>query len=106
MAMNKQDSLGSVDRRFVLARAAALTLVAASGSVLAQPGGGQAMPDKELRQKLAEFVVGFDLKNVPAHVVERARVAFIDSIGVAVAGSHEEVAHVVAEMVNAEGSAS
>ena len=38
-------------------------------------------------------------------VIERARVAFIDTIGVAVAGSHEEVSHIVAEMVKAEGSA-
>ena len=53
---------------------------------------------------LAEFVVGFDLKQVPPEVIERARVAFIDTIGVAVAGSHEEVAHIVAEMVKAEGS--
>ena len=54
---------------------------------------------------LAEFVVGFDIKQVPPEVIERARVAFIDTIGVAVAGSHEEVSHIVAEMVKAEGSA-
>jgi 2-methylcitrate dehydratase PrpD len=53
---------------------------------------------------LAEFVVGFDLKQVPADVVELARVGFIDTVGVAVAGSHEEVSHIVAEMVKAEGS--
>jgi 2-methylcitrate dehydratase PrpD len=32
-------------------------------------------------------------------------VGFIDTVGVAVAGSHEEVSHIVAEMVKAEGSA-
>lgn len=94
-----------IDRRVVLGSAAALALMGV-GSAAAESGkGGRPMPEKRLRQVLAEFVVGFDIKNVPPHVVERARVAFIDSIGVSVAGSHEEVAHIAAEMVQAEGSA-
>ena len=85
---------------------AALALMGANEAAPAQQGGGKAAaPDKRLRQILAEFVVGFDLKQVPPQVIERARVGFIDTIGVAVAGSHEEVAHIVAEMVKAEGSA-
>ena len=94
------------DRRLFLAGSSALALIGANGAALAQQGGGKpAASDKRLRQMLAEFVVGFDLKQVPPQVIERARVAFIDTIGVAVAGSHEEVSHIVAEMVKAEGSA-
>ena len=37
-------------------------------------------------------------------MIARARVAFIDTIGVAIAGSHEEESHIVVEMVKLEGS--
>jgi 2-methylcitrate dehydratase PrpD len=94
------------DRRAFLATGAALALAGAPAVAAAQQGGGKAAAtDKRLRQLLAEFVVGFDLRQVPPDVIERARVALIDTIGVAVAGSHEEVAQIVAEMVKAEGSA-
>ena len=92
------------DRRVFLAGTGALALMGAGDAALAQQGGGKPPSDRRLRQMLAEFVVGFDLRQVPAQVIERARVALIDTIGVAVAGSHEEVAHIVAEMVKAEGS--
>src|SRR5205085_9307885 len=63
------------------------------------PGG------KKLAQLIAEYVAGFDLKNVPPEVIRRARVGFIDTMGVMLAGSREEVAHIVVDMVKAEGSA-
>ncbi len=101
-----QDNGHPFDRRVFLAGSSALALIGAGATAQAQQGGGKAAAsDKRLRQILAEFVVGFDLRQVPAQVIERARVALIDTIGVAVAGSHEEVAHIVAEMVKAEGSA-
>ncbi len=104
--MNNQDNAHPFDRRVFLAGAGALAAMGADSAAQAQQGGGKpAASDKRLRQMLAEFVVGFDIKQVPPVVIERARVAFIDTIGVAVAGSHEEVAHIVAEMVKAEGSA-
>jgi 2-methylcitrate dehydratase PrpD len=105
--MTNKDNAHPFDRRVFLAGAGALAVTGANGAALAQEGGGKPMtvPGKQLRQILAEFVVGFDLGNVPADVIERARVAFIDTIGVAVAGSHEEVSHIVAEMVKADGSA-
>lgn len=103
--MHNQDDTYPFDRRLFLTGAGALTgslaLAGASGPAHAQQGKPS---ERRLRQKLADFVVGFDLKAAPAEVVARARVAFIDSIGVAVAGAHEEVAHIVAEMVRAEGS--
>ena len=104
--MTNPDNGHPFDRRVFLASGAALALAGAPTAALAQQGGGKAAAsNKELRQMLAEFVVGFDLKQVPPEVIDRARVGFIDTIGVAVAGSHEEVAHIVAEMVKAEGSA-
>ena len=103
---HEHDHALSFDRRTFLAATSALSLFAMNDTATAQqPAAGKGAPDKRLRQILAEFVVGFDLKKVPPEVIDRARVAFIDTIGVSVAGSHEEVAHIVAEMVKAEGSA-
>src|SRR5215218_9654447 len=103
--MTNQDNGYPFDRRLFLAGAGALAAMGANSAALAQQEGGKpAAPDKRLRQMLAEFVVGFDIKQVPPAVIDRARVAFIDTIGVSVAGSHEEVAHIVAEMVKMEGS--
>jgi len=105
-----RDNGHSFDRRLFLAGTGALALAGTPTAAVAQQGGGggggkPAATDKRLRQILAEFVVGFDLRQAPPQVIERARVALIDTVGVAVAGSHEEVAHIVAEMVKAEASA-
>jgi 2-methylcitrate dehydratase PrpD len=54
---------------------------------------------------IADFVTGFDIKAVPQPVIDRARTVFIDTIGVMLAGSHEEVSHLAVEMVKAEASA-
>jgi 2-methylcitrate dehydratase PrpD len=105
--MHNDDS--SLDRRLFLG-ASALTLLGMSNEALAQ----QAQPArtamnepgaKTISQVIADFIVGFDLKSAPPAAVDRARVAFIDTIGVMLAGSHEEVAHIAAEMVKAEASA-
>ena len=56
-------------------------------------------------QAIADFVTGFDLKNVPQPVIDRARAVFIDTVGVMLAGSHEEAAHLIVAMVKAEGAA-
>ena len=60
---------------------------------------------KTLSQILADYVVNFDLKAVPAEVIDRARIGFIDTLGVMLAGSREEVAAIAVDMVKAEGSA-
>jgi len=103
--MSHQDTPHPFDRRLFLAGTAALALAGAPSTAFAQGEGGKAAASgQRLRQMLADFVVGFDIKQVPPEVIERARVALIDTIGVSVAGSHEEVSHIVAEMVKAEGS--
>src|SRR5207244_2940518 len=64
------------------------------------PGGG-----KTLSQVLADYIVGFDLKRVPAPVIARARTCFIDTVGVMLAGSRQDVARIVIDMIKLEGSA-
>ncbi|MEA2985385.1 MAG: hypothetical protein QOD94_1639 [Alphaproteobacteria bacterium] len=107
--MDSKDHTYAFGRRLFLAGSGALALMSGSGggAKAQDSGGGKAapIPGQQLRQMLAEFVVAFDLKQVPPEVVELARLAFVDTVGVAVAGSHEEVAHIAAEMVKAEGSA-
>ena len=105
--MDSQKRSYSVGRRLFLAGSGALAMLGASRAN-AQSGGGSKpapIPGKQLRQMLADFVVGFDLKQVPPDVIDLARLAFIDTVGVAVAGSHEEVAHIAAEMAKLEGTA-
>ena len=58
-----------------------------------------------LSDVIAEFVTGFDLKAVPPLAIERARLAFIDTVGVMLAGSRSEPAEIICEMVRAEGAA-
>src|SRR5262250_1700069 len=59
---------------------------------------------KQTSRQLADFIAGFELKNAPPDVIDRARVAFIDTMGVMLAGSREEVAHLAVEMVKLEGA--
>src|SRR5215813_9518675 len=101
-----RDDIQSLDRRHFLG-ASALTL----GAVTSLPGAAWAQQAlaaepgaKPLSRVLAEFIVGFELKNAPPEVIDRARVAFIDTMGVMLAGSREEVAHLAVEMVKLEGA--
>src|SRR5262249_50487228 len=107
-AMTHQDNGHPFDRRLFLAGTGALALAGTAPAALAQQSGGgggkPAATDKRLRRILAELVVGLDLKRGPPDGIERARVALIDTVGVAIAGSHEEVARIVAMMVQTEDS--
>src|SRR3954463_11829098 len=107
--MNENES--SFDRRSFLG-AGALTMLAVSNQAQAQqsasqtqPSAAQAADAKKLTRLLAEYIVGFDLGNVPQAAVDRSRIALIDTVGVMLAGSHEEVSHIALEMVKAEGAA-
>ena len=55
--------------------------------------------------RIADFVTGFELKHAPPLAIERSRAAFVDTVGVTLAGSTEKVAEIVREMVRAEGAA-
>ena len=97
-----------IDRRMLLGAGAAGLLAAAQTARAeeaktptppATPGG------KKLSELIADFVVGFDLKDAPPLAVERARLAVTDTMGVMLAGSQEKVARLACEMVKAEDSA-
>jgi 2-methylcitrate dehydratase PrpD len=86
-------------RRFLAGSTAAL----AGGTSVAR---AQTAPKESprLSARIAEFATGFDLANVPPLAIERARTAFVDTIGVTLAGSTEKVAEIVRDMVRAEGA--
>jgi hypothetical protein len=69
------------------------------GLALAQQPGAVAAASagKTLSERLAEFVASSDLKRVPPEVIDRARVAFIDTVGVMLAGSREDVARLACD---------
>jgi 2-methylcitrate dehydratase PrpD len=54
---------------------------------------------------IAAYVAGFDAGSLPPLAVQRANLAFIDSLGVMLAGSRSEPAHIMAEMVREEHAA-
>jgi 2-methylcitrate dehydratase PrpD len=97
-----------VDRRLFLGAGAA-TLIGAAGAARAQAQAPQAVGTGAAALKptarVVDFVAGFDLKAVPALAIERARLAFIDTVGVMLAGSRSEPAAIVLELVRAEGAA-
>ena len=106
-----RDHANSLDRRRFVGGSGALTVLGMAGAAMAQEpkakdkakmGGTDA---KRVSQSVAEFVTGFDLAKIPQPVIDRARMVFIDTIGVMLAGSHEETSHLVVAMVKAEGSA-
>src|SRR6516162_1063808 len=104
------DDMHSIDRRLFLG-ASASTFLGVSGVALAQQGApaqtnksGESSGDgKRLAQLIADFVTGFDLKTVPAEVIDRARVGIIDTVGVMLAGSRQDVSRILCEMVKLEG---
>src|SRR5215470_5740744 len=103
--MANHDDSPAFNRRHFLS-ASALTLGALTtlpDLAWAQQGGGEAGA-KPISRLLADFIAGFELKNAPPDVIDRARVAFTDTMGVMLAGSREEVAHLAVEMVKLEGA--
>jgi 2-methylcitrate dehydratase PrpD len=100
----------SIDRRLFLGAGASSLL--AMPALAQQSTGGEAPKagaaagaTQRLSQVIADFVTGFDLKTVPAEVVNRARVGITDTVGVMLAGSRQEVSHILCDMVRLEGSA-
>src|SRR5258708_25506089 len=104
-AMNDSSRMQSIDRRLFLGGGASTLLAkpalaqneskpaeskpAESRSTETKPS---ATPDgKRLSQLIADFVTGFDLKSAPPVVIDRARVAITDTVGVMLAGSRQDV---------------
>jgi 2-methylcitrate dehydratase PrpD len=97
----------AVDRRLFLG-ASAVTLLGAAGAARAQAPqaakAGEAAAGTKPTARVADFIAGFELKHAPALAIERARTAFIDTVGVMLAGSRSEPAGIVLELVRAEGA--
>src|SRR5215468_7531058 len=100
----------SIDRRLFLGGPGALILL--GQPVLAQDAKSEAKPDakadaivKRLSDTIADFVVGFDTTSLPPLAIERARLAFIDTMAVMLAGSREQGSDIVCEMVRQEAAA-
>ena len=109
------DRMQSIDRRLFLG-AGASTLLALPALAQQNAGGEATKPSepkpaaaagqaKRLGQVIAEYVVGFNLKDAPAVAIDRARVAFTDTVGVMLAGSRQDVSRILCDMVRLEGSA-
>ncbi|MGY8813895.1 MAG: MmgE/PrpD family protein [Gammaproteobacteria bacterium] len=96
------------DRRYFLGASAltlgSLTTLGLPSFVLAQQAGENDPGAKKVAQLLADFIARFDLNSAPPETIERARIAFIDTLGVMLAGSTQEVSHLICDMVKLEGA--
>ncbi len=107
-----QDDANALHRRLFLGGTAALSVLGMAGAAYGQEPKGKGKADAKgntadtvrVSRAIADFVTGFDLAKAPAAVVERSRAVVIDTVGVMLAGSHEEASHLVNAMVKAEGS--
>jgi hypothetical protein len=106
-----------IDRRLLLGGAGALGLAGASALAQetrqetrqeikpdtkpeAKPQAAPAQASgRKLSDAIADFVVGFDIARVPPLGIERARLAFIDTMAVMLAGSREQGSSLVCEGV-------
>ncbi len=100
--MHIRHRMNSLDRRLFLSGSAAV-LAGLPGQAKAQTM--QPKESLKLSVRIADFVAGFELKHAPPLALERTRTAFVDTVGVTLAGSTEKVAEIVREMVRAEGAA-
>src|SRR5438034_9762264 len=104
MTMNSETAL---DRRVFLGGSAS-TLLGASSAAFAQeksaPPSAAAAEATTPSQRVADFIGGFELSAVPPLALERARLAFVDTVGVMLAGSRSEPAAIVLDIVRAEAA--
>jgi 2-methylcitrate dehydratase PrpD len=108
--MGKENCGTSFDRRVFLGASTA-TLLGLPGISLAQqqkpkePHVGGEPATRAPSQAIADFATGFDLKSAPPIVIERARIAFVDTVGVMLAGSQSSPTDIVCDIIKLEGSA-
>ena len=106
--MTTNRDLNSFHRRAFLGTAAASVVGLPNVAVTQQqpPAGtstvGQSKPVSEI---ITDFIVSFDLKDAPPLVIERSRTAFVDAVGVMLAGSQLPPAAIVGDVVRLTGSA-
>src|SRR5206468_8619185 len=71
------------------------------GTYQVKPGGGGGNK-MTTTQKVAEFVAGLDHGRIPASAIDWAKSGILDSVGVALAGSHETPGRIAAELARDE----
>ena len=106
--MATDQDFDTVDRRVFLGATAASVLALPSVAVAQQQpsaGAASAAQSEPVSEIIADFIAGFDLKRVPPVAIERARTAFIDTVGVMLAGSQLPPANIVGEVVRLTASA-
>jgi 2-methylcitrate dehydratase PrpD len=106
--MATDQDFDSLDRRaFLGATAASVLGLPSVAAAQQQPTAGavSAAPSEPVSEIIADFIVGFDLKSVPTVAIERARTAFVDTVGVMLAGSQLPPADIVGEVVRLTASA-
>ncbi|MFM1817133.1 MAG: hypothetical protein RLZ98_3828, partial [Pseudomonadota bacterium] len=62
-------------------------------------GAAKGLGGMVISDRIADFIVGFDLGTAPEALVGLAEEAFVDTIGVMLAGSREPASRIAAEMV-------
>ncbi len=106
--MATDHDFNAVDRRAFLGTAAASVVGLPTAAVAQQQpsaGASFAAPGKPVSEIIADFIVGFDLKNAPPVAIERSRTAFVDAVGVMLAGSQLPPAAIVGDVVRLTASA-
>src|SRR5580704_4830728 len=99
------DGRSLIDRRVLLGAGAAAIAGVPSPTFSQQPGiadgsqGARAAADS-----IADFIIGFDFNSAPPAAIERARTAFIDTVGVMLAGSQLPPADITCDVVKLTGS--
>ena len=103
--MRMQHRMNWLDRRrFLVGSAAALAIGPSAVRAQTVPAKESPKEPQRLSVRIAEFATGFDLGQAPPLAIERARTAFVDTVGVTLAGSTEKVAEIVRDMVRAEAA--
>ena len=106
--MATDQDFNTVDRRAFLGTAAAGVVGLPSiATAQQQPpaAASSAAQNNPVSEVIADFIVGFDLKNAPPAAIERSRTAFVDAIGVMLAGSQLPPAGIVGDVVRLTASA-
>ena len=57
-----------------------------------------------ISERIARFIVEFDLASQPPLAIERAHIAFVDTVGVMLAGSRQGPSKIITEMVREEAA--
>lgn len=108
--MGREDCGNSFNRRVFL-DASTATLLGLPGIGLAKQQGpselhvGSGPGTRAPSQAIADFATGFDLKSAPPIIIERARIAFVDTVGVMLAGSQSPPTDIMCDIIKLEGSA-